>query len=440
MLNRPLEFYEAIHVDNCIGIAAFLVVQLTKAQIERAWYFTELRHPYLRMELQIDDSLPMKLRFQEKIPLQSIPTNQFVSEIGPLTEEGWKSILQEMTSQPRSKFPELWYIRLRSNPEQTQHQLFFMINHCGSDGVGVFAIVATFFDFLEKILANEQLSEVQSLEFLNIQAQLPPNFMEIPSYQSKKTALPALKHQSTNDPNDPAVVSAIWFEFDEEKTKKLIDVCKRHNVTIQAAVSCAEMLGVAINYLSNTNLPHHMLIWAPVNIRPYVIPPISNEHSVNGSSTIIWEQDLRSDISLWQLLQDTTEAIKNALASQYPLKFRYDVQFFPELLNKTNPFTFMASSVGKCPIRSEYRGFKLHGVKLIAGAYDACRVSSAGMLAHAYTVQDRFTITFGYTNPSFSPQWAMNFCKIMEKFLTELSSDKDEKQTVGEFIQKITNQ
>ena len=71
--------------------------KLSKSDIDKAWYFTQLRHPYLRMELRSDEELPFKLRFQEKLPSSSIPDAQFQSEIGSLSEESWKDGLQDLT-------------------------------------------------------------------------------------------------------------------------------------------------------------------------------------------------------------------------------------------------------------------------------------------------------------------------------------------------------
>jgi hypothetical protein len=435
MINRPLEFYEALHSNNNIVLVSFIEAALTKKEIDQAWYYTQLRHPYLRMDLDTDDALPYKLRFVERRPSKSIPADQFHLEIGPLTEETWQSTLQEMTNQPRADCPKLWYIRLRSNPRQTQHQLYIMINHCGSDGIGVFAILDTFLDFLGKVLSKDPIPKVESLEFVNIQARVPANAVEIPTFQNTEPGLPALKPQSMFDPDDPAKVSAVWFALDQRKTTQLRTACKGHDVTLQAAVTCAEMLAVAINSLVATPLPHHMVICAPVNLRPYVTPPISNEQSVCGSSAVFWEQDLRADMSLWSLTHETTRGLKAALGSKYPLKFRYDIQSQPNVMTAGLPAaTFMASSVGRTPIRGEYHGFKLHGVKIIAGAYDSCRVSSAGMVAHAYTVQDSFTVTFGYTDPSFSHEWAAKFARIMETFLTILAGGDEGEQSVERFI------
>ncbi|WP_371806729.1 phthiocerol/phthiodiolone dimycocerosyl transferase family protein [Candidatus Lokiarchaeum ossiferum] len=440
MINRPLEFYEAIHAYNCVGLVAFINAKLSKDEIDQAWYFTQLRHPYLRMDLKNDESLPYNLRFQERSALKSIPDNQFYSEIGDITEQSWKLTLQEMTSQSRKDYPELWYLRLRSNQKLTEHQLFFMINHCGSDLIGAFAILDTFLNFLDKILSQEPILDVKSLEFLNIQAHIPPEAIEIPSFNKTRPFLPPLKYQSNLDPNDPAPVSAVWFDFDKEKTERFLIACKKHNVTVQAAISCAEMLGVTINSLSLTPFPHHMLIWIPVNLRPYVTPPIKNEHSVCGTSACMWEQDVDSEMKLWNLVQETTHLIKKGLESKYPLKFRFDVQNQSNIMVEPNPFTCMASSVGNISIRTNYPGFNLLGVKAIAGGYDTPRVSSAGMVAHAYTVQDCFNVTFGYTNPSFSTEWASNFAKIMETFLTILATDKEGNQTVAEFIANISNE
>ena len=440
MINRPLEFYEAIHVNNCVGLVAFIEAKLTRDEIDQAWYFTQLRHPYLRMELKNDDSLPYKLRFQERNAFKSIPNNQFHSEIGDLTEKSWKSTLQEMTSQARQEYPELWYLRLRSNLKLTEHQLFFMINHCGSDLIGAFAILGTFLNFLSKILSQEPIPDVKSLEFLNIQNHIPPEAIEIPSFNKTRPFLPPLKYQSDLDPNNPAPVSAVWFDFNKEKTNKFLIACKKHKVSVQAAISCAEMLGVTINSLNITPFPHHMLIWIPVNLRPYVTPPIKNENSVCGTSACMWEQDLDSEMELWNLVQETTRLIKNGLESKYPLKFRFDVQNQSNIMVEPNPFTCMASSVGIISIRADYLGFNLLGVKAIAGGYDTPRISSAGMVAHAYTVQDCLNVTFGYTNPSFSTEWATHFAKIMETFLTILATGKEGNQSVAEFIARITNE
>lgn len=440
MINRPLEFYEAIHAYNCVGLVTFIETQLGRKEIDQAWYYTQLRHPFLRLELRTDDNAPYKLRFQEKEIPKSIPENQFYSEIGDLTEDSWKSILQEMTSQSRQDYPEMWYLRLRSNIKMTRHQFYFMINHCGSDFIGAFSILGTFLDFLDKILSNKPINDVKSLEFLNIQAHIPPNAVDIPSFSKTKPFLPPLKYQSDLDPNSPAPVSAVWFDFDKDKTKRFLTACKKHNVSVQAAISCAEMLGVTIYSLPLTPLPHHMLIWIPVNLRPYVSPPIDNENSVCGTSACMWEQDVKSEIKLWNFAQETTRCIKEGLESKYPLKFRFDVQNHSNIMVEPNPFTCMASSVGKMPIQSNYLKFKLLGVKAIAGGYDTPRVSSAGMVAHAYTVQDCLNVTFGYTNPSFSIKWATHFAKIMETFLTILATDTGGNQSIGEFLARMTNE
>ncbi len=194
------------------------------------------------------------------------------------------------------------------------------------------------------------------------------------------------------------------------------------------------MLAVSVNSLGSSKLPHHIVICAPVNLRPHVSPPIGNENSVCGSSGLIWEQDLRPEMTLWSLLQETTLSLKAGLASRYPLKFRLDIASQPDWMR----FTFMVSSIGRTPIKPEYRGFKLHGVKVIAGAYDLPRVGSAGMVAHAYTVQNSFNVTFGYTDPSFTREWARRFTTIIETFLTAVAEDASGNQSVSQFISKFS--
>ena len=165
MINRPLEFYESIHANQNMCAVLFIEAKLTKNEIDQAWYLTQVHHPFLRMELQNDEDAPYKLRFQEKISSKSIPDQQFRSEIVHLTKDGWHAILQKMANQPRQQCPEMWYIWLRSNPKQTRHELYFLFNHSGSDGPAVFAIIQTFLNYLDKILSNQPIPEVQSLEF-----------------------------------------------------------------------------------------------------------------------------------------------------------------------------------------------------------------------------------------------------------------------------------
>jgi hypothetical protein len=52
-------------------------------------------------------------------------------------------------------------------------------------------------------------------------------------------------------------------------------------------------------------------------------------------------------------------------------------------------------------------------------------------------VQDLFNVTFSYVNPSFSPEWAARFAKIMEYFLTAVAKDKAANQSVSRFVARI---
>ena len=136
---------------------------------------------------------------------------------------------------------------------------------------------------------------------------------------------------------------------------------------------------------------------------------------------------------LWDLVQEAGRFISEGLAAKYALKYRIDRQYHPEIVK----FTFMNSSIGQVPTLPNHRYLKLHGAGMIAGGYNNYTVASNWTITHAYTIQDCFNVSFQYANPSFSLEWATHFLKIMEKFLSDLVTDRQKNQTVAQFIAKI---
>ena len=100
-------------------------------------------------------------------------------------------------------------------------------------------------------------------------------------------------------------------------------------------------------------------------MRLYVDPPLSNEHCVCGMCGLNWGQELLPEETLWEVAIESNGAMKEGLARRTPLGWWAGIA---NGLPQTIP-TVMMSSIGKTPFQIVYGLIKLHGIKLLGGAY-----------------------------------------------------------------------
>lgn len=226
--------------------------------------------------------------------------------------------------------------------------------------------------------------------------------------------------------NDP-FVSAKFFQFDATTTKRLTDNCKANGTTVQGALSTAIMLA-HLNY-KNT-LSGKFINSCPCNMRPYVMASnaVSKDDIICGSAALIWEYDVSPSETMWQAVEKTSGAIKKALEEKYGLKWWIKL----ENSMPVQAYSCMSSSMGIVSLSSNddestpLENLKLNDLRFLGSNY-RLPPGIAGTMIHAFTFMNRFTMSFNYTYPSLSNEWAEIFSRNVWTVLEIMASTKSGK-------------
>ncbi|WP_371805567.1 hypothetical protein [Candidatus Lokiarchaeum ossiferum] len=429
MEQRLLHPYESMLSGSNITLAVQIQGQLSQEKLLHALHQTALIHPYLQRE--ICNSTPdskqdtPKLLFQKKKLLEF----NLHSETGPVTQDSWQDRIQNMSSSPQSNMDALSQIQLYSDPNSNSHDLILVFNHAGIDGLGVFHVL----DILLQSLAKPTEFLSKKRDFQDIISRIPNNSGEIPNPSLPKDAHPPLTFSSTHPPNTPAKIRGVWAEFSEDETSQLRQICRENQSTIQAVITTVEMIAL-LKYLRNISpLPQTISHMAPVNMRPFVEPPLEREDCVCGSSAVLWSQKITSTMGLWECIRDSTTKLKHEINRKATLRWWYNIAHGEFI----GPPTFMASSIGNTPINTSYGEFTVSGVKLIGGAYDKAITSQAGSMVHAYTVCNRLNITLAFTNPPISESWGQGILDDMVFIIKSLLKISEKDIEIGQILQLL---
>jgi len=429
-LGRPLHLYESLTSSMCISITLQVCGHIAKDAVLNAFSLVRARHPYFRMRLVADPLLPNKLNYVED-PFQK---GRIVVEKGPVSESTWQTRLERLSNSHRNPDGSLAEIVLVSDPHGDRHQIFFRINHGGIDGPGVFAAVESFLDYLGQVVAGDDVEPSESLNFIDILGRIPDGAAEFPAPDLPTEYMPPLQFATDADPATKATINGTWFDLDEATTAALVSACHGRGCTIQGALTFAELVATCIEQAGSYPLPQDVVFMAPANMRPFVDPPVGNENAVCGSAGVLWSQHIEPDQQAWDTISAMNENLRKQLDNRSGLGWwaRFEQgQFNP-------PPTFMVSSIGVAPFHRDYGpGLQLEAAWVLGGAYDQATIGRAGIMTHAYTVNERFQVTFATTRPPITAEWAVQFAGIERLVLEGLASEKCDLIAIGEIIEKF---
>ena len=414
---RPLYPYENMLTGSNMSLAVQLHGSLSQEVLQQSLLQTAKIHPYLGMEIKNTESIP---KFQERNPLYF----EVVAQTASVTEHSWQDRLVSADNSPQiNQFP-LTRILLFSDPDASRHDLILVFNHAGIDGIGIFYVLDTLLQFLSK-----QTKAIGKPRFFqDILGRIPSNAQEILDTTLTTEYLPPLSFPSELQKETPAKIKGAWAEFSAEDTEELRKQCRAHNCTIQSAICTAELIATLNASKEKTTLPQTIVHMVPVNMRPYVEPPLELEDCVCGSSAVLWNQSVAETTGLWEITLDSNTKMKDEIGRKAGLKWWLNVAKGIFI----GPPTFMASSIGDTVIQSKYGNLSVTNVKFLGGAYDKALAMNAGLMVHAYTVYNQLNITFAFTSPPIQKEWAEKFLQDMVAVLQILiRSPKDDIEIIS---------
>ncbi len=429
MEKRPLHPYEAMLSGSNITLAVQILGSLSLEKLRQALIETAKVHPYLQMEINFAPSTSKSVKSTPLFQERKKKVYDIYTETAPVTDFSWQDRLVAAANSTRLNTFAITRIQLFSDPTTPRCDLILVLNHAGIDGVGVFFVLHTLLQSLAK--PTELMEKPKS--FHDILARIPLHSQEIPNPNLPNEFLSPLSYIPVGSPDTPANIKGVWLEFSEQESEKLLNQCRDQDCTIQSAINTAEMVAILNSVKEKSPLPQTIVHMVPVNMRPFIDPPLDLEDCVCGSSAVLWSQIVTDSTRLWEITRDSTTKLKYEIARKAGLRWWHNVAAGIFI----GPPTFMASSIGKTPIQSTYGEFSIKGVKLLGGAYDKVLAINAGTMVHAFSVCNRLNITFAYTTPPISGEWAKKVLDDMKTVLKIMLVSKEEDIELGQVLQQL---
>ncbi|CAF0719677.1 unnamed protein product [Brachionus calyciflorus] len=429
MSQRPLRFYESICLPSNINFMLSLECSaLVPEHIKTAFRMIKKRHPYFRMKIKRNNN--GSAEFIEMISKEELET-VFLERFEVTSEkefENWEARLIAIGSKPHDSSQSTFYLELCSF-NKTRHQLFACVNHSGIDGPGVFQAIRDFSFYLDSVLSENNLA-VESKQFLDIHESYVHNFnldelRKEPIIENFMSPVEAMDKENTSNP----FISSKFYQFDEHVTKSLIEMCKKNNTTIQAALSTAVMVAL-MNSKRNVEDKTKFVNSCPCNMRSY-LKDVCADDMICGSAALTWQQEVYKEDNLWNIVRDNTEKIKNCVNLNDGLKW------WVKLVNsiKSQGYSIMSSSMGVISI-DKPKNFEFKDLRFMGSAYEMVP-NVAGIMTHAFTFLDRFTFNFSYTYPALNNQWAEIFSENINQVLLHFLNDESEKMNLKNLLETL---
>ncbi len=429
MKKRPLHPYESMLSGSNITLAVQIQGSLSPEKLHQSLIETAKIHPYLQMEINFapltTEGVNPIFLFQER----KTKGYDIYTETDSVTDFSWQDRLTAAANSTRVNTSALTRIQLFSDPTAPRHDLIIVFNHAGIDGVGVFFVLHI---LLQSLAKSTKLME-KPKSFHDILGRIPLHSHEIPNPNLPNEFLSPLCYIPVGTPDTPAQIKGVWLNFSEQESEKLLNQCRDQECTIQAAINTAEMVAILNSVKEKSPLPQTIVHMVPVNMRPYVDPPLDLEDCVCGSSAVFWSQTVTASSGLWELTKDSTNKLKNEINRKAGLRWWHNIAAG----NYFGPPTFMASSIGKTPIQSTYGELSIKSVKLLGGAYDKVLANQAGTMVHVYSVYNKLNITFAYTTPPISGEWAKKILSDMKTVLKMMLVTPKKDIELGQVLQQL---
>jgi NRPS condensation-like uncharacterized protein len=215
-----------------------------------------------------------------------------------------------------------------------------------------------------------------------------------------------------NAPLEECSTRIVHCMLSEEETDTLIERCRRESTSVHGAI-CAAMLISASRQICDSAQVHPVTLncMSPVDLRPYLNPPLGEELGF-FASMVITAHNVHNKGGFWDLARSVRSQVQTSIQSGEPL-------VFVSLLDKLTPhnarpsdFARRASEIYPAPIMvTNLRRItipRVYGPLTLEKLHFTVSNKAVPDLfnAAAVTFADKLTLNFSYVDPVVSPERA----------------------------------
>ncbi|MBU6996396.1 MAG: hypothetical protein HXS41_07350 [Theionarchaea archaeon] len=209
----------------------------------------------------------------------------------------------------------------------------------------------------------------------------------------------------------------------KEETGALIERCRRESTSVHGAI-CAAMLMAASKQICNSEekYPITLNCMSPVDLRPYLNPPLGEELGFYASM-VITAHKVQDNGKLWDLARSVRRRVQTSIQSGDPLVFislldmltPHDARpsDFARRASQIYPAPIMVTNLRRIAIPKVYETLSLEKLHFVVSNKAVPNLFNAALVTFA----DRLTLNFSYVDPVISPEHARSLVEDTMKML-----------------------
>ena len=228
------------------------------------------------------------------------------------------------------------------------------------------------------------------------------------------------------------MISAKFYQFDKETSEKIITNCRLNKLTVQGVLCVAVMNGLLSSQKHDFSTSNKFISLVPCNMRASISDSLTNDDLLCASAGLTVIQDVSSDSTLMSLASDVSLNLKKLIDKKEGIKW------WTKLKNSIpiQPYSIMSSSIGNISLEeSLLKNIKINDVRFMGGA-SSVPENTASVMTHIFTFNGRLTLTFCFTYPVLSENFADEFVKHELDVFKFFSSNSNKETTLNDFIKK----
>ncbi|MDJ0581931.1 condensation domain-containing protein [Crocosphaera sp.] len=363
-----------------------------------------------------------------KFKLKELETVKVILEIiDNCHNKSWEDIVIENINQPLNLSKNMLRCLL-IRPESKDDEAYFItiIFHAIADGLSSVKLHYLIFQNYENIVKNKSIESRNRLDITSIYNQ---KFNNILGYIRAILSVIELQIRSKfykpKKLNPDKIIPIkereghfLNYCLDEEITKKIIVKSKQENITVNSLLTAAILLAIADEIKIKEQEKFALYCQCYVDLRKRLDPQVSDEYLEILISSLMSFYNLKPQTNLLSLAKEVNNKTKKELEKRdfmyYSLLLKPIVK---TSINNTQRFTpsVGVSNLGKINFKRNYGDFTLENICFVPNV----SIYNYSLSLSISTFNNKMTINFAFSYPSFSYEKIDKIAQTMIKILTD---------------------
>ncbi|AFY54965.1 uncharacterized protein containing a NRPS condensation (elongation) domain [Rivularia sp. PCC 7116] len=395
---------------------------LNEELLRQALDTTQERHPFLNARIVEKSNSFWFEPVAGKIPLLVVNKQH--------TQQWEEVVIEELNKKIDSDTNLLRVTLVRLEAENICY-LITVIHHSISDASSSIQLHSELLTYCQNIVEGKANNQVNRLSQLpSIYQLIPKSFQGFTGAISNVFYLLNLKLRLSRYqpitigfekslPIESRSCGMVHKKLDSELTRRLVEVCRQNQTTVQAALGAAMLFAVAQKNNYSQTESNYFSFRSSVNLRGRLQSKISNEHLGAMASAVVSFHNFQANDNFWDLARDIKQKLERGLARgdgfRQLLMFKTIMKYFMKKPYQS-AVTAALTNIGRVNIPQNYGQFELEEISFVP----AQSVFGGVFAAAVSTFRDKMLLNFMFSQPSISTETIENLADDMICIISDI--------------------